>query len=176
VQRVVAAPCPLCKDEIKYLYQTEEIPYFSDILIMSASCDCGYRFVDTMILGEDEPVRYTMRVETIKDLEARVVRSTAGIIQIEELGVLVEPGPTCEAFITNVEGLLVRTDDVIKRVLTWAEGEERENALALREKIAAARSGKLPFTVILQDPDGNSAIISPKAVKSEFIEIVAEEE
>jgi zinc finger protein len=166
VQRIVRAPCPVCKNEIEYLYQTEEIPYFSEILLMSASCGCGYRLVDTMILEENEPVRWTLRVDEEKDLEARVVRSTRGVIEIPELGMLAEPGPICEAFITNVEGVLLRMERVIGTVLTWAEGEERETALALRAKIAECRAGRMPFTLIIEDPDGNSAIISPKAEKS----------
>lgn len=167
MRRVVRAPCPVCNNEIEYLYQTEEIPYFSEILLMSANCECGYRLVDTMILEENEPARWTLRVEEEADLESRVIRSTRGIIEIPELGVLAEPGPICEAFITNVEGVLERVERVVDSVLTWAEGEERENALALKGRIEDCRAVRMPFTLIIEDPEGNSAIISPKAEKSE---------
>ncbi len=165
MRRVVPGPCPVCNAEIEYLYQTENIPFFSDILLMTASCECGYRLVDTIILGAGDPLRYTLTVETEEDLEARVVRSTTGTIKVPELGIMVEPGPICEAFISNVEGVLYRFESVIDRVLSWAEGEQRENALALRAKIDDARHLAFPFTVILEDPDGNSAIISPNATQ-----------
>jgi zinc finger protein len=58
VQNVVPGRCPYCEREIQYLYQTENIPFFSDILIVSARCDCGYRHADTMVLGMAEPARW----------------------------------------------------------------------------------------------------------------------
>jgi zinc finger protein len=166
VQSVVAGRCPYCEREIQYLYQTENIPYFSDILIVSGRCECGYRHADTLILGESEPSRWEIRVEGPGDLGARVVRSASGSIRIPELGVAIDPGPACDGFVSNVEGVLGRIDDVIAGVLTWAEGEERENALAIREQIRLAREGSIPFTLSIEDPTGNSAIISERARKS----------
>jgi len=166
VQKVVQGRCPYCEREIQYLYQTENIPFFSDILIVSGRCECGYRHADTMVLGEAEPARWEIRVEGPEDLAARVVRSASGAIRIPELGVEIDPGPACEGFVSNVEGVLDRIEDVVTGVLTWAEGEERENALALRERIGLAREGSVPFTLSIEDPTGNSAIISPKAEKT----------
>jgi len=168
VQSVVQGRCPYCEREIQYLYQTENIPYFSDILIVSARCECGYRHADTMVLTGGEPARWEIRVEGPEDLVARVVRSASGTIRIPELGVEIEPGPACEGFVSNVEGVLGRIDDVVAGVLTWAGGEERENALALRERIVWARKGVIPFTLSIEDPTGNSAIVSGKARKSEI--------
>ncbi len=165
MHRVVRAPCPRCEKEIAFEYRTEEIPYFSDILIISATCECGFRFIDTMILGEGEPVRWTLQVEEPDDMYARVVRSTTGTIEIPELGFLVEPGPACEAFVTNVEGVLMRFEDVLDRVSTWGGDEDVQAAQERKEKVTAARNGNLSFTLIIEDPDGNSAIISPKAKK-----------
>jgi len=87
---------------------------------------------------------------------------------IPELGVEIDPGPACEGFVSNVEGVLARIDDVLAGVLTWAEGEERENAIALRTRIELAREGSLPFTLSIEDPTGNSAIVSEKARKTEI--------
>ncbi|MBT8508369.1 hypothetical protein AZH53_08130 [Methanomicrobiaceae archaeon CYW5] len=176
MRRVIVAPCPFCSTEIEYLYQTEEIPYFSDILLTTAICpSCGFRSVDVMVLGEGEPVRYEFSVSEPKDLEARVVRSTTGLLQIPELGILVEPGPACEGFITNVEGVLQRLEEVMDRILTWAEGQEHDTAVALKEKIREARDGGVPFTLIVQDEDGNSAIIHPAAVKCEPVKMTEDE-
>jgi zinc finger protein len=166
VQSIVQGRCPYCEREIQYLYQTENIPYFSDILIVSGRCECGYRHCDTMVLSEAEPARWEIQVEGPGDLAARVVRSASGAIRIPELGVEIDPGPACEGFVSNIEGVLDRIEDVVTGVLTWAEGEERENALALRERIGLAREGSVPFTLTIEDPTGNSAIISPKATKT----------
>ncbi|MDD1666900.1 MAG: hypothetical protein LUO96_00385, partial [Methanomicrobiales archaeon] len=78
----------------------------------------------------------------------------------------IDPGPACEGFVSNVEGILERIEDVLGTVLTWAEGEERENALTLGERIRLAREGSVPFTLTIEDPTGNSAIISPRVTKT----------
>ncbi|MFA5396420.1 MAG: ZPR1 zinc finger domain-containing protein [Methanomicrobiales archaeon] len=170
MDRVIRAPCLQCSEEIEYLYKTIEIPYFSDALITTVICpSCGFRSVDVMILGENEPARYTLAVSAPKDMEARVVRSTTSTIELPELGILAEPGPICEGFITNVEGVLVRMIDVVNRVISWSEGEELERAEALKVRIEDMRSGNVPFTLVIQDQDGNSAIIHPNAVKSAFV-------
>ena len=166
MQSVVQGRCPYCEREIQYLYQTENIPYFSDILIVSARCECGYRHADTMVLQGAEPARWEIHVETPEDLNARVVRSASARVVIPELGVEIDPGPACEGFVSNVEGVVERIDDVVSGVLTWAEGEERENALVLRRRIELAREGSLPFTLSIEDPTGNSAIVSEKAKKT----------
>ena len=176
MQSVVQGRCPYCEREIEYLYQTENIPYFSEILIVSGRCECGYRHADTMILGEAEPARWEIRVEGPGDLVARVVRSASGRIEIPELGVAIDPGPACEGFVSNVEGVLGRIEDVVAGVLTWAEGEERENALVLRMRIELAREGSLPFTLSIEDPTGNSAIVSEKAKRTEIPPCPAEGE
>jgi zinc finger protein len=168
VESVVQGRCPYCEREIQYLYKTENIPYFSDILIVSARCECGYRHADTMVLAGGEPARWEFRVETPEDLTVRVVRSGSARVEIPELGVEIDPGPACEGFVSNVEGVLDRIDNVVAGVLTWAEGEERENALVLRRRIELAREGSMPVTLSIEDPSGNSAIVSEKAKKSEI--------
>jgi zinc finger protein len=166
VRTVVPGPCPSCSNEIEYLYQTEDIPYFSEILIVSANCpSCGYRYVDTQILRDAEPSRHEFSVAAAEDLAVRVVRSMSGTVRIPELGVEIEPGPACDGFVTNVEGVLDRIENVVGGALLWAESGERENARKLLEQIARARAGTLPFTLILDDPRGNSAIVSKKAQK-----------
>lgn len=89
----------------------------------------------------------------------------SGTLTIPELGVHIDPGPACQGFVTNVEGVLDRIERVVQAALFWAENEERKNASTLLERIAEARAGALPFTLILDDPSGNSAIVSEKAQK-----------
>ena len=166
MRRVIVAPCPICKKEIQYIYNTERIPYFSEVMLASAVCDCGFRSVDTLVIGDGEPVRYTLRVEEPEDLSARVIRSSVGTMEIPEFGISVNPGPMCEAFISNVEGVLMRFDNALDTILLSADEDEKEKIYALKKRIADARDLKESFTLIIQDLDGNSAIVSKKAVKS----------
>ncbi|HUT38044.1 MAG TPA: ZPR1 zinc finger domain-containing protein [Methanoregula sp.] len=170
MRTVVPGPCPTCNTEIEYLYTIENIPYFSDILIISAICpSCGYRFVDTQMLKHGEPVRYVYRAATQEDLAVRVVRSMSASIEIPELGVRIDPGPTCQGFVSNIEGVLDRIVHAIGSAIIDGDAEERENARLLLEKIASVKCGELSVTFILEDPNGNSAIVSDSAEKSTYL-------
>lgn len=169
MRTVLVGPCPVCPTDIDYLYQTEEIPYFSDILIISARCpSCGYRYVDTQMLKQTDPIQWTLAIETPEDLSVRVVRSMNGRIEIPELGVVIDPGTACEGFVTNVEGVLNRVDAVLEGAIHWAEGDELVQARLIRERIAAVKAGTFPVTLFLEDPTGNSLIVSEKAQRCSY--------
>lgn len=161
----VPGPCPLCNTDIQYLYQTEEIPYFSEILIISASCpSCGWRYVDTQLLKNAEPTRWELTIRSPEDMMVRVIRSMTGVISIPELGIRIDPGPACEGFVSNVEGVLTRVEKVLANLHTWAESDtEKEKVHNLRDRLQEVREGRLPVTLVIDDLSGNSAIIDDRA-------------
>ncbi|MDD1719197.1 MAG: ZPR1 zinc finger domain-containing protein [Methanoregulaceae archaeon] len=170
MRTVLPGPCPVCNTEIEFLYQTENIPFFSDIVIISASCpDCGFRYVDTQVLTDRDPARWEFEVLGTEDLSVRVVRSMRAIVIIPELGVRIDPGPACEGFVTNVEGVIARVERVVDGVIACEAEEEKDSAAAFKERVASVRSGELPITLIIEDPSGNSAIVSERAIKTPFI-------
>lgn len=169
VETKVPGPCPCCNTEIEYLYTTEKIPYFSDILIISAICpECGYRFADTQLLKHGEPARHTFAVSSADDLSVRVIRSMSASIEIPELGVRIDPGPQCQGFVSNVEGVLDRIEGVVKGALIWGDDTEKENAAALLADIMRVKAGTFPVTLILEDPCGNSGIESERVVNEKY--------
>lgn len=166
----VPGPCPGCNTDIDYLYKTEIIPYFSDILIISAICPvCGYKFVDTQLLKHGEPARYTLACDSVDDLSVRVIRSMSASIEIPELGVRIDPGPQCQGFVSNVEGVLDRIEQVLKGALNWGTEVEKENAAALLADIMKVKAGTFPVTLILEDPCGNSGIDSERVVVEKYV-------
>ncbi|RQW78046.1 MAG: ZPR1 zinc finger domain-containing protein, partial [Methanothrix sp.] len=102
--------------------------------------------------------------------DARVIRSSSGTIRIPELGVDIEPGHASESYVSNIEGVLERIESIVSfatRSAREAGSEEStQKGEAILENIAMARCGKFEFTVILEDPLGNSAIVSDKAQRS----------
>jgi len=169
VETKVPGPCPCCNTDIEYLYKTENIPYFSEILIISAICpECGYKFVDTQLLKHGEPARYTVAIGTVDDLSIRVIRSMSASIEIPELGVRIDPGPVSQGFVSNVEGVLDRIEEVVKGALRWGNDVERENAAALLADMVTVKAGIFPITLILEDPNGNSGIESERVVKEKY--------
>lgn len=168
--------CPLCQRDLVMNWQRDTIPYFGEIMYISAKCQCSFRFADTMILSSKEPMRYEMPVETQEDLNARVIRSTSGTIRIPEMGIIIEPGTVSESYVTNIEGVLQRVRDVLITASRWVQGDEEKSSrsqelLCMLEEVI---QGKRKITVILEDPLGNSAIISKKAKAVELSKEEAE--
>ncbi len=110
--------------------------------------------------------RYQLKVDSAEDLAIRVVRSMSASLEVPELGVRIDPGPACQGFVSNVEGVLNRIEQIVKGALNWGDDEEQKNARTLLNKIDQVKDGSLSINLILEDRCGNSAIISDKAQKS----------
>jgi zinc finger protein len=164
------ASCPVCSIQMQFCWETVEIPHFGEAMVIAGVCDCGFRHSDTILLTQKEPVRFTLPVTSIEDLDARVIRSSSGTLRIPELGVDIEPGFASESYISNVEGVLDRIEGVVGFATRSArEAESLESTRKgedILEKINLAKNGRFPLTLILEDPLGNSAIDYEKAVKS----------
>lgn len=162
--------CPLCQSDIVLTWQIDTIPFFGEIAINSAHCNCGFKYTDTMVLSQREPVKYTLSVESLADLDSRVIRSSSGTIRIPELGIDIEPGPASESFISNVEGVLCRIEGVLGMVSRWTDeppptADRAQEVLTALEEV---KRGERDITIIIEDPLGNSAIISERAIKQEL--------
>jgi len=157
--------CPLCQNSIIIIWQPDNIPFFGDVMHTCSQCDCGFKYADTMILTQREPMRFSLGVESPEDLDIRVIRSISGTIRIPELGINVEPGPASESYVSNVEGVLCRIEDVVGMVTRWEDEPPGsiKRAHEILESLRQVRLGKLGITIIIEDPMGNSAIISDKA-------------
>jgi zinc finger protein len=156
--------CPLCQEGVlEVLESYYDIPFFGRAALTSMTCSkCGYRRSDVASLEVRPPCRCEVKVEGPEDLSLRVVRSSTATITIPELGVEVKPGPIAEGFISNVEGVLRRVERVLEQLLRDAESPEEEaEARRALERLRAAAEGRLSFTLIIDDPYGNS-FIAPK--------------
>lgn len=155
--------CPSCGSSsfslIEFSYKT---PFFGEILILSGKCSkCGYRYFDSLNIEEHRPVMFILKVHEHKELNSMVIKSTTAKIEIPELGITIEPGPSAKAYISTVEGVLYRVLDVLEAY----PAENREKYVARKKEIMEAINGKVRFTFILEDPYGNSLII-PKNRKN----------
>ena len=145
-------------------------------MYICANCQCSFRFADTMILSSKEPVRYEISVETPEDLNARVIRSTSGTIRIPEMGIVIEPGTVSESYITNIEGVLQRVQSVLMTASRWVQEDKEKFARSqeLMHMLEEVIEGRTKITVVIEDPLGNSAIISKKAVATKLSDEEAE--
>ena len=144
-----------------------DLPYFGGALQTTMLCAaCGYRHGDLLLTRHGEPMRITLRVEGPDHRSARVARSSSGTLRIPELGAAMEPGPRAEGFVSNVEGVLRKFLDVVQGQLAIAGTPgKRARVDAVRRRLEAMIDGREPFTLVLEDPTGNSGVFHPDAVR-----------
>lgn len=168
--------CPICGRELRLYVNTYEVPFFDKILLTSITCECGFKHADSIVLGEKEPTRYSIKAKK-ENLFTKVIRSTSGTIRIPEIGVSIEPGPASQAFVTNLEGVLVRVADVVRVAKKWNEDDEEKVKKCewILEKINSVIEGDGELTIVLEDPFGNSLILSDESFKEKLSEWEAKE-
>ena len=155
------APCPVCGGPgLQMRSMALDIPSFGDALQTTILCgECGFRHADVLLTNQGPPTRHTLRIGSPDDLSARVVRSSSCTVRVPELGAVMEPGPRSEAFISTAEGVLHRFRDIFEFLARNANTKPRRDAARTSlDRLAGMVDGKEPFTVVLEDPFGNSGI------------------
>src|SRR3990167_3023247 len=157
--------CPFCGENKAALREEEiEIPYFGRVYLFSMDCSaCGTRKADVEPAEKKEPCRYTLEVASEDDLNIKVVKSGEATVKIPHI-ITIEPGPASEGYITNVEGLLARIREAIQTSINDEEDEEKQKkGKKLLKKLTDVTLGRESLSIIIEDPTGNSGIVSDKA-------------
>ena len=167
--------CPACSVEgkAKSIMKELEIPHFGKVLETTIQCpSCGFKHSDIIALEQNDPAKYVLEINK-NTLTVRVVRSQSATVSIPEIGIKVEPGPKSEGYVTNVEGILNRFEDAVKKALQLFEDEEsQKNAKNTLNQIEELKNGNGTATLIIQDPFGQSNIVSDSV---KILEIPEEE-
>ena len=101
-------------------------------------------------------------------MKVRVVKSSEATVKIPHI-TTIEPGAAAQGFVTNIEGILNRVKYQIENIRDNSDDDEdKKKAKNLLKKILNIMWGKEKQKIIIEDPSGNSAIISEKAVKEAF--------
>ncbi|MBS3104722.1 ZPR1 zinc finger domain-containing protein [Candidatus Woesearchaeota archaeon] len=159
--------CPMCNEKALILTEREtEVPYFGKALLFSMTCtSCKYHMADVEAAEDKEPVKYEFEISSEEDMKVRVVKSAQATVKMPHLATIT-PGPAAQGYVTNIEGILNRIKYQIEAAKEMEEDEEyRKKAKNLLKKILNITWGKEKQKLIIEDPSGNSAIISDKAVK-----------
>ena len=167
MDKIEGEQCPVCFSKTLTLIEDEQdIPHFGKVYIMSMNCSsCGYKVSDIESEQTKEPCKYEFTVENSKDLNVRVVKSGEATIKIPSLRMSVEPGVASEGYISNIEGVLQRFKKILESERDSAEEPEtRKKAKNLLKRLWKVECGDEPCKIIIEDPSGNSAIISEKSI------------
>lgn len=162
--------CPICSKNTLRLTEIErEIPYFGNVFIFSMQCDsCKYHKADVEPTEGGDPSKFSIDVTGEEDMSIRIVKSSNATVKIPRI-TTIEPGAAANGYITNVEGILNRIKVQLENVRDNAEDKtERKKAKNMIKKLQNTMWGRDTLKLILEDPSGNSAIISEKATKEKL--------
>lgn len=165
----IEGPCPYCGAEGLVMRSLPlNIPYFGDALQTTVLCtSCTFRHPDLLLMNQGPPIRFELHVESPSELTARVARSSACTVRVPEIQATIEPGLRAEAFVTNAEGVLRRIRDVTAFLVRNADGSAaKRTAERTMRTLDEMIAGRQRFTIVLEDPTGNSAIVHDRATKT----------
>ncbi|HIG98731.1 TPA: ZPR1 zinc finger domain-containing protein [Candidatus Woesearchaeota archaeon] len=158
--------CPVCSQKTLALTEREqEIPFFGKVLLFAMTCSgCNFHKADVECAEEREPARYSIEVSGSDDMSIRVVKSGQATVKIPYVADI-EPGEASNGYVTNVEGILQRVKHQVEVIRDNDEDAAAvDKAKALIKKINRCVFGEDKLKIVIDDPTGNSAIISDKAV------------
>lgn len=165
MEELTGQQCPFCKkNELTLMEDRREIPFFGPVYLYSMTCEaCKFHKADVEAESTQDPVKYTLDIESEEDMKIRVVKSSQATIKIPRIATIT-PGPASNGYVTNVEGVLNRLLNEIKDAKDNAEeDEERKKAKRLIKKLQRVIWGQEKLRMTIEDPSGNSAIISERA-------------
>jgi zinc finger protein len=158
--------CPICHQKTLDLMEGEiDIPFFGKTLIFSMNCSsCNFHKADIEAEEQKPPCKCSIEVSGEADMKIRVVRSSQATVKIPHI-VTIEPGPGSNGYVTNIEGIIERVKHEIQTAANGEEDEEtKKKARNMIKKLNRVVWGSEKLKISLEDPSGNSAIISDKTV------------
>ena len=172
MESTIDVSCIICgfDEGLSMLAHTEEIAYFGEHTQVTLTCPgCGWRQTDFIPAEAREGSCQTYCIDSIEDLQVRVIRGSACTVRLLELDLEVKPGSHSSGYVSNIEGVLNRFQDVIDMVGREAATEENDQAIAELEGLTQAmmeiREGQRQATLELLDPHGHSMILTENVLQ-----------
>ena len=172
--------CPACKiGKIKINKAVYDLPDGDKMLILKFECNkCKFHNNDIIPLTTNmQPGVMKLKVTGEEDLKSKIYRSPLGQLEIPELELIVEPGPSADFYYTNVEGILFRFEGAVsiyRKNLEKNDPQIKEIDDILNN-LKKAMEGKFKFTLKITDPEGGSYIIPQNSVNYSFEKIEKKE-
>lgn len=139
------------------------IPFYKQVILMSFSCEhCGFENNEIQPGGEiqEKGIRITLKVTSMKDLNRRIVKSDFSKVRLDELDFEI-PSQTQKGEVTTVEGIFERSITGLEQDQDRRRIDNPEAAKTIDDFVVALkklRTMETPFTLIIEDISGNSAI------------------
>jgi len=155
--------CPECNAPAETNMKMTNIPYFKEVVIMSTVCDyCGHRTNEIKSGGgiEDKGRKISLKVTDPSDMSRDVLKSHTCSLAIPELEFEMG-GAALGGKFTTLEGLMNNILEEIEKNSVWGGSDAvapdiSERMAVFKNKFNDCLSTKIPFSIILDDPAGNS--------------------
>lgn len=145
-----------------------KVPFFKEIIVSSFSCDeCSWSNTEIQSAGriQDQGVCYTLTVRTKQDLNREVVKADSATTRIPELEFEIPPF-TQKGSLSTIEGLLDRAVAGLEQDQPARKEADPEVAGKIEEfiqKLQRLKDMESEFTLVIEDPSGNSFVENPVA-------------
>ena len=173
MESTIEQPCPVCHSNsgLTMIAHTTEIPYFGEHTQLTVVCDvCGWKHTDFIRAEGKKPGSWSLQIDSSDHMSTRIVRSGACTVRLVELELEASPGGASTGYVSNIEGVLTRFEDVIGTLMIEADDDEMEKCAELLAELALVREGKYSIELQLLDPLGHSQILHENAIPRELSE------
>ncbi|KAK3107194.1 hypothetical protein FSP39_009061, partial [Pinctada imbricata] len=141
-----------------------KIPFFKEVIVSSFSCEsCGVLNSELQPGGkiQEKGVKYSVKIKNQKDLNRQVVQTNSATVSIPELQFEIPPN---KGVLTTVEGILDKAIEGLSQDQPLRKIQHPEAAAQIEQFIQTLqnlRAAKQEFTIVLDDPSGNSFVENP---------------
>nr|CAG4637037.1 EOG090X06TU [Ceriodaphnia reticulata]SVE72958.1 EOG090X06TU [Ceriodaphnia reticulata] len=159
----ISSLCFNCgQDGVTKLLLTK-IPFYKEIILMSFECDhCGFKNneVQSGDKIQEKGALIHCSISSLKDLNRQVIKSDYATVKIPEIDFEIPP-QSKRGEITTVEGILNRCiagleqDQPVRKAL---DPDSAEKIDAFIQVLIETKTLKKPFTIVIDDPSGNSYV------------------
>ncbi|CAM9368200.1 unnamed protein product, partial [Ectocarpus fasciculatus] len=149
----------------------QKVPYFRELVIASFYCDhCGESNNDVTFGGEIQVqgCHYEFKCTDPRDLDRQVIKSDSCTITFKEIEFEI-PAGTQKGEITTIEGMLRQASTnlmlyQVQRMEQMPEvGTKVAHVIDALNAMSQGDPAQLPFTMVIDDPAGNSFLENPHA-------------
>ncbi|KAL9013961.1 MAG: hypothetical protein Q9173_001375 [Seirophora scorigena] len=162
VVEIIDSLCMNCEEIGETRILLTRIPFFREIILTSFSCPhCDFSNTDIHSAGQiqERAAKYSLKVAESEDLERQIVKSDTAVFRLEDLDIEMPPG---HGQLTNVEGILL---EILKDLESGQRLRKKEDPevwekidVVVQSLLKMSLGQKLPFTITIDDPSGNSWI------------------
>ena len=155
--------CHECNAPAETKMKMTNIPYFKEVVIMATVCEvCGAKTNEVKAGGgiEAKGKKISLRVTDPTDMSRDVLKSETCSILIPDLEFEMG-GHALGGRFTTIEGLMDNIIESVEQNSIWGGGDGvapdvAEKMKNFKEKFNKFKEGKEPFSLVLDDPAGNS--------------------